>query len=133
MKVSKCPESQSKTNRAIVSPADLAALGAPHVEVRTGAGSFIFSLAADASIASGEIGFSMPQRKWAQLSVNQEVGVAPYTFDKNRSYVAQVGINQRITARFDYWSSALPTSGRLLQYIFEPTMRSPVDTPRYKT
>ena len=38
------------------------------------------------------MGFSMPQRKWAMLSVGQEVGVRPYTFDKSRAYITQVSI-----------------------------------------
>ena len=41
---------------------------------------------------SGEIGVSVPQRKWAMLSVGQEVEIRTYTFDKSRSYISQVYI-----------------------------------------
>ena len=36
------------------------------------------------------MGFSMPQRKWAMLSVGQEVGVRSYSFDKSKAYITQV-------------------------------------------
>jgi len=91
MKVSKCPEVHSRSNRAVVNPSDFNAEESPHIEVRTGPGqSFIFSLVTDRSVNPREIGFSMPQRKWAQLSVNQDFSVSAYTFDRNRSFISSV-------------------------------------------
>lgn len=52
-----------------------------HVEVNTGSGQFIFTIKLDPQIPAGCVGFSMPQRKWAFLSLNQEIGVRPYYFD----------------------------------------------------
>ena len=99
MKVSKCPELHSKCNRAVANPSDFNPKDVPHVEVRVGSGeSFIFSLISDPSIPTGELGFSMPQRKWAQLSINQDILVSPYRFDKNTSYISQ------LTVEIDYFT-----------------------------
>ncbi|XP_023322671.1 vesicle-fusing ATPase 1 [Eurytemora carolleeae] len=99
MKVSKCPELHSKCNRAVANPSDFNPKDVPHVEVRVGSGeSFIFSLISDPSIPNGELGFSMPQRKWAQLSINQDILVSPYWFDKNTAYISQ------LTVEIDYFT-----------------------------
>lgn len=87
--MTKCPEGHSKTNRAVVNDKDFNVKETPHVEVRAEPGhSHIFSLLADSTLPRGEIGFSMPQRKWAQLSVNQEISVSPYRFNPERSFIA---------------------------------------------
>ena len=99
IKVSKCPEVHSKCNRAVANPSDFNPKDVPHVEVRVGSGeSFIFSIISDGAVPSGELGFSMPQRKWAQLSVNQEVMVSPYRFDRNTSFISQ------LTVEIDYFT-----------------------------
>eukprot|EP00088_Acartia_fossae_P024631 TRINITY_DN25545_c0_g1_i2.p1 TRINITY_DN25545_c0_g1~~TRINITY_DN25545_c0_g1_i2.p1 ORF type:complete len:745 (-),score=173.11 TRINITY_DN25545_c0_g1_i2:453-2687(-) len=99
MKVVKCPEMHSRTNRAVVNGHDWDPVSTPHLEVVTSPGhSFIFSIVADAGLNPGEMGFSMPQRKWAMLSIGQEVAVKPYIFDKNRAYISQV------TVEIDYFT-----------------------------
>jgi len=98
-KVIKCPDMHSKTNRIAVNPQDWDLQSNPHIEMLTGPGqSFIFSLVAEPKVTPGEIGVSVPQRKWAMLSVGQEVGVRPYSFDKSRSYISQV------TLEIDYFT-----------------------------
>jgi len=90
-KVIKCPEVHSRTNRVAVNPQDWDIQGSPHIELLTAPGqSFIFSLVGEPKLAPGEIGVSVPQRKWAMLSVGQEVEIRTYTFDKSRSYISQV-------------------------------------------
>lgn len=36
------------------------------------------------------MGFSLPMRKWAELSISQAVDVRPYTFDPNTQYIAKI-------------------------------------------
>ena len=42
---------------------------------------FIFSLVGDKLVSMGEIGFNMFQRKWAMISVETKIHVAPFQFD----------------------------------------------------
>lgn len=56
-----------------------------HLLVKTGpAHHFIFSVKNHPSLSNEEIAFAMPQRKWATLSLDQEVDVQPYTFENNQ-------------------------------------------------
>ena len=36
------------------------------------------------------LAFAMPQRKWAQLSLDEDVKVAPFTFNPNTEYVGAI-------------------------------------------
>ena len=57
-----------------------------HVEVTTGPNQhFVFTVKSHHDIPRGMIGFSLPQRKWATLSLNQEIEVRPYYFDPTSS------------------------------------------------
>ncbi|KAK6634783.1 hypothetical protein RUM44_000030 [Polyplax serrata] len=81
MRATKCPTDElSLTNRAICNPSDFSA-DVKHIEVNTGHGQYIFTIKLDNNVASGYVGFSMPQRKWACLSLNQDINVRPYYFD----------------------------------------------------
>lgn len=85
-KVAKCPtDDLSLTNCAITNDADFP--GAKHIRINTGAAYFVFSIKSHASIPRYHIGFSLPQRKWAVLSLNQEINVDPYTPD---DYVSSI-------------------------------------------
>lgn len=90
MKVTHCPtDALSLTNCAIVSPADFDAKKIKHIVVKTTPSqSFVFSIRVHTDIKPGGIGFSLPQRKWAVLSINQEIETAPYRFDPNSQYIA---------------------------------------------
>lgn len=80
-KASKCPTDElSLTNCAIVNENDFPP-DVKHVDVNTGGGQhFIFSVRSHPEIPRRHIGFSLPQRKWAVLSLNQEIDVRPYHF-----------------------------------------------------
>ena len=97
MKVSKCPsDTLTMTNRAIVNPRDFdkqvtflteifhllakndqntnyeMSQSCPHIDVRTGPGQhFVFTVETDEKVTAGTVAFSLPQRKWATLSLNQ--------------------------------------------------------------
>jgi vesicle-fusing ATPase len=53
-----------------------------HIEISTGPNQhFVFSIKTCPKIDRGTVGFSLPQRKWAVLSLNQEIEVKPFYFD----------------------------------------------------
>ena len=57
-----------------------------HIEVTTGPNQhFVFSVKSYDGMPRGNVGFSLPQRKWATLSLNQEIEVRPYYFDPTSS------------------------------------------------
>lgn len=41
-------------------------------------------------VPRGYVGFSLVQRKWAMLSINQELDVRPYRFDANSDVITSV-------------------------------------------
>ncbi|XP_014218875.1 vesicle-fusing ATPase 2-like [Copidosoma floridanum] len=88
MRADRCPTDElSLTNCAIVHPSDFTD-DVRHIEVSTQPNQrFIFSIRTCPQIHKGCIGFSMPQRKWATLSVGQELEVNPYYFDSSSTSV----------------------------------------------
>ncbi|GIY93511.1 vesicle-fusing ATPase 1 [Caerostris extrusa] len=62
-----------------------------HVEVTTSTNrKYVFTLRGCQRFPSGQIGFSLPMRKWAELSLNQTLEVRPYTFNPNIQYIAKI-------------------------------------------
>lgn len=92
MKVAKCPSDvHSMSNRAIVNGGDFPPSTCPHISVSTGPGlHFVFTIEADAKVAPGTVGFSLPQRKWATLSLNQEIHVSPFDFKPEKHYLTKI-------------------------------------------
>ncbi|GBM26023.1 Vesicle-fusing ATPase 1 [Araneus ventricosus] len=88
----KCPtESLSFTNCAIVNEKDFPLDKVRHVEVTTSSNrKYVFTLKGCSGFPSGQIGFSLPMRKWAELSLNQTLEVRPYTFNPNIQYIAKI-------------------------------------------
>ncbi|KAG5884302.1 Vesicle-fusing ATPase 1 [Gonioctena quinquepunctata] len=88
-KVTKCPTDElSLSNCAVVNDNDFS--GAKHIRVHTGGGQdFVFSIKGHSSIPRYNVGFSLPQRKWAVLSLNQEITVEPYQPDE---YISSIVI-----------------------------------------
>ncbi|KAJ8932437.1 hypothetical protein NQ314_014651 [Rhamnusium bicolor] len=59
-----------------------------HIKVHTGGGqNFIFSIKPHPSIPRYQVGFSLPQRKWAVLSLNQDISVEQYHPDEYLSSI----------------------------------------------
>uniref|UniRef100_A0A3Q1GQ21 Vesicle-fusing ATPase n=1 Tax=Acanthochromis polyacanthus TaxID=80966 RepID=A0A3Q1GQ21_9TELE len=63
-----------------------------HVIVRNLTHKFVFTLKKDPGVSPGSIGFSLPQRKWAGLSIGQDVEVTNYKFDKSKQCISCVTI-----------------------------------------
>lgn len=94
LRVAKCPtDGLSLTNRVVVNNRDFEGLlqQSRHVVLNAGAaGKFLFSVVPDAGVSPSTLGFSLLQRKWAVLSLNQEVEVRPHVFDEARDLVGSV-------------------------------------------
>lgn len=82
MKASKCPTDElSLTNRAIVNPQDFPD-EVQYVDVTTGPGQhFVFAIERHPEVPHCCMGFSLLQRKWATLSINQDIDVKVFRFD----------------------------------------------------
>ncbi|EFA10100.1 vesicle-fusing ATPase 1 [Tribolium castaneum] len=87
-KVVKCPSDElSLTNCAVVNDADFSQ-STEHIEVITGGvKKFIFSIKKDPRVHRNEVAFSVPQRKWATLSINDDIEVNPY---KEEDYITSI-------------------------------------------
>ncbi|KAJ8254586.1 hypothetical protein COCON_G00211980 [Conger conger] len=92
MHAARCPTDElSLTNCAVVSEKDLQS--GQHVTVKTTpAHKFMFTVKSHHTVVPGTIAFSLPQRKWAGLSIGQEVEVANYVFDKSRQCVGSMTV-----------------------------------------
>uniref|UniRef100_A0A8C7NBP7 Vesicle-fusing ATPase n=1 Tax=Oncorhynchus kisutch TaxID=8019 RepID=A0A8C7NBP7_ONCKI len=87
MQAARCPTDElSLTNCAVVSEKD--PQFEHHVTVRTTpTHKFVFTVKTHQSVVPGTIAFSLPQRKWAGLSIGQDVEVTNYNFDKSKQCV----------------------------------------------
>ncbi|KAJ8372340.1 hypothetical protein AAFF_G00290290 [Aldrovandia affinis] len=92
MHAARCPTDElSLTNCAVVSEKDLQS--GQHVIVKTTpAHKYVFTVKTHHSVVPGSIAFSLPQRKWAGLSIGQEVEVASYNFDKSKQCVGTLTV-----------------------------------------
>nr|XP_043906579.1 vesicle-fusing ATPase isoform X2 [Solea senegalensis] len=92
MQAARCPTDElSLTNCAVVSEKDLQS--GQHVTVKTTPNhKFAFTVKTHHTVAPGSIAFSLPQRKWAGLSIGQEVEVSNYTFDKSKQCIGAMTI-----------------------------------------
>ncbi|KAH8374142.1 hypothetical protein KR200_000068, partial [Drosophila serrata] len=91
LKATKCPTDElSLTNRAIVSVSDFPE-DVKYADISPAPGQhFIFALEKTVEVPSGYVGFSLVQRKWAMVSINQELEVRPYRFDASSDVITCV-------------------------------------------
>uniref|UniRef100_A0A4W5PKW8 Vesicle-fusing ATPase n=2 Tax=Hucho hucho TaxID=62062 RepID=A0A4W5PKW8_9TELE len=87
MQAGRCPTDElSLTNCAVVSEKE--PQFEHHVTVRTTpTHKFVFTVKTHQSVVPGSIAFSLPQRKWAGISIGQDVEVTSYNFDKSKQCV----------------------------------------------
>ncbi|NXG05512.1 NSF ATPase, partial [Sakesphorus luctuosus] len=92
MQAARCPTDElSLTNCAVVNEKDFQS--GQHVVVKTSPNhKYIFTLRTHHSVVPGSIAFSLPQRKWAGLSIGQEIEVSLYTFDKAKQCIGTMTI-----------------------------------------
>lgn len=59
-----------------------------YADISPGSGQhYIFALERTPEVPRSHVGFSLVQRKWATLSINQEIQVRPYRFDGNSDII----------------------------------------------
>uniref|UniRef100_A0A4W6DXH4 Vesicle-fusing ATPase n=1 Tax=Lates calcarifer TaxID=8187 RepID=A0A4W6DXH4_LATCA len=88
MQAARCPTDElSLTNCAVISEKET-----QHVTVRNSTHKYVFTLRTHQSVIPGTIAFSLPQRKWAGLSIGQEVEVTNYKFDKSKHCISTMTI-----------------------------------------
>jgi len=114
MKVTKCPsDTLSMTNRVVVHPGDFDPGKTPHLEISTSPGvSYVMSTVADPSIPPGSLGFGLTNRKWATLSLNQEVIVSPFKYDLEKNCISTLTVeidffNKKNVSTEDYNSDSM--------------------------
>lgn len=108
MKAGKCPTDElSFSNCAVTSQSDFPD-DVKHIEVSTGPSQhFVFTIKSHYEVQPGTIGFSLPQRKWASLSLGQDITVRPYYFNSTSSFqclssaVLEVDFLQKKSANTD--------------------------------
>ncbi|XP_043463400.1 vesicle-fusing ATPase 1-like [Leptopilina heterotoma] len=86
MRANKCPTDElTLSNCAVINRSDFPD-DVKHIEVTTGPNQhFVFTVKSYEGMPRGNVGFSLPQRKWATLSLNQEIEVRPHYFDPTSS------------------------------------------------
>lgn len=91
MQAARCPTDElSLTNCAVINEKEQQF--EQHVTVRNLAHVYVFTLKKHPSVNAGTIAFSLPQRKWAGLSIGQEVRVTNYKFDKSKQCISTMTV-----------------------------------------
>lgn len=93
MKAVRCPtDTLSLTNRAVVSDRDPFAR-VDYVQIQAVPGpAYVFATTPHSGLQPGELGFSLPQRKWARISIDQQLQAAPYRFDPACQYLSAITV-----------------------------------------
>uniref|UniRef100_A0A915MDW3 Vesicle-fusing ATPase n=2 Tax=Meloidogyne incognita group TaxID=654580 RepID=A0A915MDW3_MELJA len=94
LRISKLPTTEtSLTNKVYLNQSDLDAALTSYVRVITGpAHNYIFSFANHNGIQPGEIGFSLPQRRWTNVGLEQIVQVHPYSFPPGQQIITFINL-----------------------------------------
>ncbi|XP_077594685.1 vesicle-fusing ATPase-like [Stigmatopora nigra] len=119
MQAARCPtEKLSLTNCAVINEKEPGF--EQHVTVRNVTHKYVFTLKTHPSVNMGSIAFSLPQRKWAGLSIGQEVEVSNYTFDKSRqclsSMMVEIDFLQKKNADSNLYDSDVMATDFIQQF-----------------
>nr|XP_020460474.1 vesicle-fusing ATPase [Monopterus albus] len=119
MQVARCPTDElSLTNCAIINEKEQQF--DQHVIVRVVTHKYVFTLRRHPTVNLGTIAFSLPQRKWAGLSIGQEVEVTNYVFDKTRqcisTMIAEIDFLQKKTVDSSPYDTEMMASKFLQQF-----------------
>ncbi|XP_071509886.1 vesicle-fusing ATPase-like [Diadema antillarum] len=118
MKAVRCPTDKlSLTNRAVLSDKDPFSRS-EFIEVYTGPGqSFVFTTCSFSDIKPGEIGFSLPQRKWARLSIDQIVRVSQYRFDPSCQFLSTITLEVDFLQKKNVTTEAFDSDKMVLDFL----------------
>uniref|UniRef100_W5LKX0 Vesicle-fusing ATPase n=1 Tax=Astyanax mexicanus TaxID=7994 RepID=W5LKX0_ASTMX len=117
MQAARCPtDDLSLTNCVVANERDLKS--GQHVMIRTTpTHKYVFTVKTHQSVVSGTIAFSLPQRKWAGLALNQDVQVATYTFDTSRQYVGTMTLEVDFLQKKNADSNPYDTDKMSIEFI----------------
>ncbi|XP_056010319.1 vesicle-fusing ATPase-like isoform X2 [Ostrea edulis] len=92
MKAGKCPTDElSTTNFAVTSSRDIDDQQCRHVEIFTTPHmKFVFSVKNSDRMQSGYVGFNLMQRRWANISLNQDLTVKAFKFNSKTDTIGTV-------------------------------------------
>uniref|UniRef100_A0A5S6QQ51 Vesicle-fusing ATPase n=1 Tax=Trichuris muris TaxID=70415 RepID=A0A5S6QQ51_TRIMR len=118
-------EEMALTNCAFVNAADFPADRIRHVEIKTGpAHRFVFSILNHPSISVGAIAFSMPQRRWAQLSLDQEIEVQPHSMNIKNQFICAITLTTDFYQKKAQSSEPYDTDAMALEFLMQFTRRA---------
>jgi len=110
LKAGKCPTDDLSVTNCVVANDKQFPEDRVHIEITTGAqgGPFIFTIVKTNQVDPGILGFSLPQRKWAQLSINQELRWRFYSFSQSQylsSIVLEADFMQKKSTSLEAYDS----------------------------
>ncbi|KAL4217085.1 hypothetical protein ACF0H5_023541 [Mactra antiquata] len=90
-KAAKCPTDElSLTNCVVVNPLEFPET-VRHVEIYTSPHTkYLFSKETHPNMSKGTVGFNLMQRKWATVSLNQELTIKPFEFDQRYQTIGSI-------------------------------------------
>ena len=90
-----------------------------------GEGVYVFSGDVDSGVAAGHVAFSLPQRKWTQISLDREVHVFGFPAAQKQHIVGMTLVVDHFKALKEYVAFFIFTSvkGNLLQSCFVSTIK----------
>ncbi|KAL6475575.1 hypothetical protein MHYP_G00166150 [Metynnis hypsauchen] len=117
MQAARCPTDElSLTNCVVAHEKDLKS--GQHVIIKTSpTHKYVFTVKTHPSVVPGTIAFSLPQRKWAGLSLNQEVEVSIYNFDTSKQYVGTMTLEIDFLQKKNADSNPYDTDKMAIEFI----------------
>ncbi|KAL2078118.1 hypothetical protein ACEWY4_025803 [Coilia grayii] len=117
MRAERCPTDElSLTNCVVISEKDVQ-IG-QHVIVKTNPPhKYVFTVRSHEKMTPGSMGFSLPQRKWAAISIGQDVEVASYNFDKSKQCVGTMTVEVDFLQKKNVDSSPYDTDKMAAEFI----------------
>ncbi|XP_063077728.1 vesicle-fusing ATPase [Engraulis encrasicolus] len=117
MKAERCPSDElSLTNCVVMSEKD--GQNGQHVMVKaTPPHKYVFTVRCHEKMVAQSIGFSLPQRKWAAISIGQDVEVLSYNFDKSKQCVGTMTVEVDFLQKKNVDSSPYDTDKMAAEFI----------------
>ncbi|KAM9426309.1 vesicle-fusing ATPase-like isoform 2-T2 [Pholidichthys leucotaenia] len=118
MQAARCPTDElSLTNCAVINEKETQFEQNGHVIVRNLHHHYVFTLKTHPSVNLGTIAFSLPQRKWAGLSIGQEVQVTNYKFDKSKQCISNMTVEIDFLQKKSVDSNAYDTEKMAIEFL----------------
>ncbi|XP_062382852.1 vesicle-fusing ATPase isoform X1 [Sardina pilchardus] len=118
MQAGRCPTDElSLTNCVVVNDKDAQMIGQSVIVKTVPPHKYVFTVRSHQSVPAGSIGFSLPQRKWAGISIGQDVEVTNYNFDKSKQCVGTLTVEVDFLQKKNVDSSPYDTDKMAAEFI----------------